>query len=401
MIDKRLSPVEAVGAAKAVYLTREAGKKNGRSISGAFGGEKVSEYFDFSDGGSSKISAATRLHATTGAIGFYKHQTSSVFAEGVSSGYEKHAILVCRGTDGGHDWLTDINTKPASSLTGHTVHSGFNQAFNCFRKELLECVERSKSNVLHCVGHSLGGAMANLAADTVASANLNTKVILYTFGAPRIGTFSFANKLSQHNKVIDIFRVYHGGDPVSMVPLWPFVHAPQPGGECYIGKFSGFNPWQHKVGAYEASVIKAENFDVLRRNHPSVSGHIGEWLTSPEGRKYVGLNAYNLMMLNKAIALIVKRVMSCGWNAVGGIAYAGMTMTDQLAILFDKAQKISSEDSSLVLGLMRRMINMAGLNIKEADNLSAAFIKRVLRMFMAVLGHSVASALRAGSMIAR
>ncbi len=290
---------------------------------------------------------------------------------------------------------------PTASLTGNTVHAGFNSAYNGFRSELSSCVYQSRPNVIHCIGHSLGGALANLAADTIASENLNAKVVLYTFGAPRVGTFGFAEKLTQHPKILEIFHVYHGGGPVNMVPLWPFTHAPQPRGECYIGKFSGFNPWQHKMDAYINSVKRAESFDVLRRDYPTVSGHVEEWLTSKDAKKFFGINAYNLYMLNKAIALIVKRVMTIGWNAVGGLVFAGMTLTDQLAILFEKAQKLSAENDGLVLALMKRMISMAGLNIKPQDNLTLSFIKKVLRLFMMVVGHAVSAALRTTSEIVR
>jgi hypothetical protein len=56
---------------------------------------------------------------------------------------------------------------------------------------------------VYVTGHSLGGALANLAAYDIAKAlkgckNL-TKVVCYTFGAPRTGNHSFAR---DYNKVV-------------------------------------------------------------------------------------------------------------------------------------------------------------------------------------------------------
>ena len=49
---------------------------------------------------------------------------------------------------------------------------------------------------IYCTGHSLGGALATLAAFDISRAmewvNRPTKIICYTFGAPRIGNYAFA-----------------------------------------------------------------------------------------------------------------------------------------------------------------------------------------------------------------
>ena len=56
-------------------------------------------------------------------------------------------------------------------------------------------------NALHCnlSGHSLGGALAQLAAHDIATAareqmHLRIKVICYTYGSPRVGNHSFARE---------------------------------------------------------------------------------------------------------------------------------------------------------------------------------------------------------------
>ncbi len=95
---KILSPMEAATAAKAVYKTRESGKQNGLSIGEAFADVKISNYFDLKEGDNG---SASRFSTTTGAKGIFKHQTSSEFANGKAAGFEKHSVLICRGTEGG------------------------------------------------------------------------------------------------------------------------------------------------------------------------------------------------------------------------------------------------------------------------------------------------------------
>ena len=69
-----------------------------------------------------------------------------------------------------------------------------------------------------CTGHSLGGALATLAAFDISRAmewvNRPTKIICYTFGAPRVGNYAFAetyNKLVPEtwNVVNDQVQVKH------------------------------------------------------------------------------------------------------------------------------------------------------------------------------------------------
>lgn len=78
------------------------------------------------------------------------------------------------------------------------------------------------TTMVHCIGHSLGGAIANLAAEWAAN-TLNKKVKLYTFGSPRVGFASggFANKLTTALLPENIHRVYHNNDPVPMIPTFP------------------------------------------------------------------------------------------------------------------------------------------------------------------------------------
>lgn len=118
------------------------------------------------------------------------------------------------------------------------------------KAELIPIIQQVPANgTLHCVGHSLGGAIAGLIADWAKSQLTHVK--LYTIGAPKIGFADFAlkhtNSLGQEN----IYRCAKSCDPVPMVPVWPFVHAPY-NGYMYQTSNEGFiNPLKHKLKYYQ------------------------------------------------------------------------------------------------------------------------------------------------------
>jgi len=89
--------------------------------------------------------------------------------------------------------------------------------------------------------------------------------MLYTFGSPRVGFEDFARSLTHNIGQKNIYRAYHRTDVVSMIPMWPFVHVPQPGIECFIdspGLVPGID--YHKMDKYLVSVSK----EWARNNFP-------------------------------------------------------------------------------------------------------------------------------------
>ncbi len=220
--------------------------------------------------------------------------------------------------------------------------------------------------------------------------------MLYTFGAPRVGDAGFAFNLSTHNRLSsdNIHRVYHSGDPVARVPFWPFVHSPQPTGECYVGKSGGYtiNPMQHKMSNYIKSVGD-RSWQSMQCPHPTWDFHCIEWATSPDSMKRAGLNLYNLTMASKAIQIAIKKVLTFGWNSSGTILVAGATALDQLSYLLDKAANISDEDEGFIRNILKRILKMCGVTVREGFSLTFAFIHYALRTLMFAIATPVNIAL--------
>ena len=375
-----LTPNEALSAAGAIYDF-----KNGGSLEKNFKPSKVYDLFDFS-------SSADKFSAKSGIFEFKQNAGFAAMAMGKGK-YENHAILVCRGTDGAKDWLSDANIAIQVSLTGHAVHAGFNRIYNQFRDDILRFIDRNNVSTIHCVGHSLGGALANMAADTII--DHGRKAVLYTFGAPRVGVESFANKLSRHPRlgVKNIFRVYHSSDPVSMIPFFPFMHAPQPGGEYYINKTLTVNPYDHKMVPYTLSLQNVKSWKQIENPHPSMDAHAEKWLKSDETWRYCGLNVYNLGMALKAVQILIKDTLTMAWNIAGGTATAGVTILDQLSLAVSNASKISKEKEGMAMNVLKRILQMLGIKINPQQSLTLAFIQFVFRSLSFALNRSVRIAL--------
>lgn len=383
-IINKLSPLEAASAASVVYAIEES-----YDVATAFKASKIYNHFQFSN------KETNRITAKSGVFEFKTKTGFGVIAKGIGD-FENDAIIVCRGTASGYDALTDLNTGIQQSLTGYSVHAGFNRTFNDFSKDIIRFINTHQPRTVHCVGHSLGGALATLSADLVT--RKGKQAALYTFGCPRVGFTDLATNLSQSPLIgkENIHRVFHSGDPVAMVPLWPFVHAPQPNGECYIGKVLDFNPWQHKMSNYIESISNHKDWKTLTKPQPSWDAHIEKWMTSDEKWTFGGLNLFNITMVMHSIKFIIKDIIRELLTPIGIMAIGSATILDQLSFLLDKASKLSDQSGSLVLSLMKRILSMLGISIKQGQNLTHPFIKFVLNMFITAITRSVSLALQVG-----
>ena len=129
------------------------------------------------------------------------------------------AVLVFRGTAGRlANWLTNFDAFPVPWPSGGNVHRGFGDLMTGIWEEI-EPVLKTVTRPLFYTGHSLGGALATLAAALAAPR------AVYTFGAPRIGDAAFAATLAG----VPIFNVFNPGDIVTHLPpsgtRTAFVHA--------------------------------------------------------------------------------------------------------------------------------------------------------------------------------
>lgn len=173
--------------------------------------------------------------------------------------WQKHLFFVFRGTNiKTFDVLTDARLGYQRLTSCEPVHIGFDQAFQGMIEQLENFLrDKPRDCTVHCIGHSLGGALASLAAHWLRDKKAwrKDKVKLYTFGCPRVGGTIFAKKTTSLIGIDNIYRVYNQYDPVPCSPAFPYVHAPYAlGGSGKKSMVCFMAPHPHDMGSYEKAV---------------------------------------------------------------------------------------------------------------------------------------------------
>ena len=128
-------------------------------------------------------------------------------------------VVAFRGTDEWADWLTNLNVLFKRSPLGF-VHRGFMKATDSFWPDLARHVveRRDHDQRVWITGHSLGGALALLAATKLFVENNVPIAGLYTFGQPPVGTGAFCSKFEEQ-RPFPMFRFINHTDAVSDLPI--------------------------------------------------------------------------------------------------------------------------------------------------------------------------------------
>ncbi|KAK7201290.1 lipase [Novymonas esmeraldas] len=155
----------------------------------------------------------------------------------------KQIVFAFRGTSSLTNWLQNLKyfhtpyTLPTTCGSKCQVHGGFFSTYKSVRPQMLLSATRlvmaSPTYQVLVTGHSLGGALALLAAvDLQLHLNSLTTspkhLALYTFGAPRVGNSHFTKWAHQLLANGPHYRLTHARDPVPHLPpkRFGFLHAP-------------------------------------------------------------------------------------------------------------------------------------------------------------------------------
>jgi len=130
------------------------------------------------------------------------------------------AVVSFRGTepDSLRDILADVKLalKPWK-VAGERVHDGFQDALEDVWQPLREALEPLHDRQVWFTGHSLGGALATLAADRHLIERERRAGGVYTFGSPLIGDGAFVDGFNRRNGERS-FRFVNDRDSVTTVP---------------------------------------------------------------------------------------------------------------------------------------------------------------------------------------
>ena len=167
------------------------------------------------------------------------------------------AFLSFRGTSDVAEWVADIDAVPGDYrpvADFGQVHSGFQDVYDLIRADIAADLATATAGCdqILLTGHSLGAALAVLAAPDIARAMPPNTIEprLITFAGPKVGLSDFA---AAFNALIEgCFRVVNSLDVVPFLPPTPptaYVHvgaqiSVNSGGPIQLG-------WRHSLSAYQ------------------------------------------------------------------------------------------------------------------------------------------------------
>ncbi|MEM0981514.1 MAG: lipase family protein, partial [Cyanobacteria bacterium P01_H01_bin.58] len=161
-----------------------------------------------------------------------------------------HIVLVFRGSQQVADWKTNFSFRlrpfavydeaNADDLPEGKVHRGFQDAWESIERRVVAQLRKwwTKESYFWVTGHSLGGALASLAATSLDYQGFKVNG-LYTFGQPRVGEWKFVRQVNARMGK-RMTRYVNNNDVVPMVPTQINLLAPT---KLYghMGQFRYFN----------------------------------------------------------------------------------------------------------------------------------------------------------------
>jgi triacylglycerol lipase len=176
-------------------------------------------------------------------------------------GNRNEMVLAFRGTepDEFSDLTADLNAFPDRAQVGGWVHNGFQNELEKVWTDVLKILgDELGGRALYICGHSLGGAMA-----TVAASRLNPHA-LYTYGSPRVGTKKFVKNITCPH-----YRHVNNNDIVPKVPFaWlGYRHHGELQYINFYGNIRKMTRWQRFKDGWRGRVAawkKREPFDGAR-----------------------------------------------------------------------------------------------------------------------------------------
>lgn len=173
------------------------------------------------------------------------------------------------------DWMTDVQVNLTPGPLGE-CHEGFSRALAGIWPDLRDRIKDYQNNGqgIWLTGHSLGGALATLAAAKFCELAIPVRCV-YTFGAPRVGDTNFADKLSLKMEG-GFFRVVNNNDVVTRIPpRIPVGYRHPSGGLVFItsdGEITHSpNAWKQFVDRIKGRI--AERFNGFIRISDGLKDH--------------------------------------------------------------------------------------------------------------------------------
>lgn len=134
-------------------------------------------------------------------------------------------VKLCGVAVDGNKWATTtynlkLTEQEKDAPVSMRIHKGFLRQYLAIRKTLMEALQGHEDDEIVITGHSLGGALASLAALDLNSAGYKM-VYMVTFGAPRVGDQLFAERFEAADSNCTSFRIFKDRDPIPQILMSP------------------------------------------------------------------------------------------------------------------------------------------------------------------------------------
>ena len=239
----------------------------------------------YETGKSQTIDEVSKLWGFSAVTSFGNHKVglASFDTRGIVAERDNAVIIAFAGTDPAvwENLATDFKIRPALDTD---THLGFQTAVDAVQPDIMGAIQKSQATKkpLLIAGHSLGGALAALAARFVLSRGAVPRAV-YVYGMPRAGGEKYRKEYDDTLGEIT-FRFVHGHDVVARVPMSEigFRHVGRvlqcdSGAKFDLGRLSkvGLDEPEYSVGLAHTLVSGVEGF---------LSGHV----LSPQGPGTLG-----------------------------------------------------------------------------------------------------------------
>lgn len=136
----------------------------------------------------------------------------------------RYCTVAFRGTESLADWTHNMMCwlVGLGDAEGR-VHAGFYRRWDSVSRKVMRMLASMRPKRILIAGHSLGGAVATIAARQIAKSAPAAEVTVVTFGAPVCGDAVFSSIKPPPN-VVRFVRCVHVDDMVSALRLPGYVH---------------------------------------------------------------------------------------------------------------------------------------------------------------------------------
>lgn len=177
-----------------------------------------------------------------------------------------------RGTTNAKQLLDEVLTVLATSKVklgkGHVQQyflNAYQQLQRCLEANILEMIQEHPDYKVAVSGHSLGGAIASIAAFQLVKRNIvpANKLVLYTYGMPRVGDKDYA--LEFDGMFSNSWRVVHYMDCIT--------HFPTCSGSCTTS--AADSPFHHRYEVYYVGHVMRVDTDprICEQNEDDSCSH--------------------------------------------------------------------------------------------------------------------------------